>query len=86
MDNHCKDPWRCPGGTCEGCRDGIRWCQDPACAPYCQGCAPPVHYEFVSNIVIGFIALCLLGLLAIVWIIYGPSFFNEVDSPYGVCE
>ena len=76
MSNPCSDPVSCPGGNCIGCKNGNIWCQDPRCAPYCQGCAIPDDHDFNGNMVVTVILICLVALLFIVWFIYGPSLFE----------
>lgn len=35
MSYNCNDSF-CKDGNCPGCKDGVTWCEDPACAPYCS--------------------------------------------------
>lgn len=72
----CSDPFCKAGLYCPGCENGVPWCADPACAPYCAGCAAPENLDFAVNMTVLIIVVCLFALLFIVWFIYGPQFFQ----------
>lgn len=72
----CSDQICQNGGYCPGCKDGQIWCQDPQCAPYCQGCNISQYHEFAVNMTVIIILICLIVILFIIWFIYGPSFFE----------
>lgn len=74
--NPCTNPITCSEGNCIGCENSQIWCQDPRCAPYCSGCAPPTNLDFVVNMTVIIILVCLIAILFIVWFIYGPRFFH----------
>lgn len=80
--SNCADPVSCPGGNCIGCKDGVTWCQDPRCAPYCPGsqCTIPDTHDQNLNIVVTIILICLIAILFIYWVIYGPELFRPHDD------
>lgn len=72
----CANPVVCLDGNCPGCKNGSTWCQDPRCAPYCfgGGCRIDDEHDFSGGSVIFIIILCLMTILFIVWMSYGPLF------------
>lgn len=74
MSDRCKI---CP--NCEGCENGNVSCQDPKCQPNCQDCQPPPNYDATVAFCIFMILMCLVGILIIYVVAYGPKimFKNE---------
>lgn len=73
--SHCQDPVTCPNGNCEGCKDGVLWCQDPRCQPYCPECSIPKDHDFAVWTMFLIIVLILIALIAIMLFAYGPKIF-----------
>lgn len=86
------DPESCPGGNCVGCKDGKTWCQDPRCDPYCPACAIPQDYDFMVNVVMIIIVMCLLLVIFIIGFVYGPTLIrphndiSKMKADYPVFE
>lgn len=74
--SHCADTVTCPGGNCPGCQDGVLWCADPRCSPFCQECAAPPYFDGITNATFALIVLTLLLLLFVIWYLYGPPLFR----------
>ena len=75
--NPCSDKTFCPNGNCIGCQNGKVWCRDPRCQPYCSTCAIQEETDFNGNMMMIIILICLIAILFIVWVIYGPQFFEH---------
>ena len=56
----CLDESECPGGNCEGCKDGARFCDDPRCRPNCKDCAQSQSLGLFVFIVIGILIFILI--------------------------
>lgn len=76
----CADPLTCPNGNCIGCKNGVPWCTDPRCSPYCANCGMVDNVETLGNITVTIILLCLVAILFVVWFVYGPSLIHRVDT------
>jgi cytoskeletal protein RodZ len=63
----CSGP-SCPDGNCIGCRNGLLWCGDPRCSPFCSEC--PIVQDNWSTVVIIVIVIIGLVILLIVVIFY----------------
>jgi hypothetical protein len=79
--NRC-DPTNpfCPSGNCSGCKDGVKWCADPRCAPFCSECYIQVDQptdHAISVVLIAFIAFTLAFIL---FVVYGPIEYEDVMS------
>src|SRR3990167_3410950 len=72
----CSNPVTCLNGNCPGCKDGKKYCQDPRCAPNCPGsnCTIDKDHDFNGGAVVIVIVFCLLVILFIVWMSFGPLF------------
>ncbi len=56
----CMDETECPGGNCEGCRDGARFCEDPRCSPNCKDCEPSQNrglFVFIVIVILIFVII-----------------------------
>lgn len=72
----CSNPKVCPGGNCEGCKDGQIWCQDPQCTPNCSGCQVQLEYDaFVTSVTLSIFFLLLL-IAFLIFVFFGPKFIN----------
>ena len=76
MGDRCSNAIVCPGGNCPGCKDGLPFCGDPRCAPFCNGCLMPEHHDSVLGWVIVAIILLLLTLTFVIWYIFGSKWFT----------
>lgn len=78
----CSDPDFCENGNCPGCLNGVPWCYDPRCAPYCPGapCSLPPEHDFVLNIIMSVILVTLCAMLFSVWYLYGPPIVFLTDN------
>lgn len=73
QQSHCKDPILCPDGNCIGCKNGVTWCHDPRCDPYCTDCTPRDNQERFGNMVILIILVGLLAILGVFVVAYSPN-------------
>lgn len=71
--SHCEDPITCPDGNCEGCSNGIKWCQDPRCEPYCRDCEMIQDHDTAVNWTF---AIILVGLIAIALVLIFVQLFG----------
>ena len=55
MNKRCTSSF-CKDGNCIGCKDGIRWCEDPRCHPRCEDCEKP-RSTFKFGIIVFFIVI-----------------------------
>lgn len=80
--NFCSDEKRCPQGNCIGCKNGQLWCRDPRCSPYCPeaACIMDVEHRNVVNLTMTLILSCLVVILFIIWVFYGPSFYKTSNE------
>lgn len=69
--SYCKSI-SCPSGTCEGCLKGKLNCGDPACAPYCAGCALPKNHDSAGFLVWLTIIIALAIIIVALMMAYGP--------------
>lgn len=69
----------CKDGNCEGCKDGVKWCSDTRCSPYCSGCEIPEHHDYAASVVIISTVISLFCIMLIILFFYGPSI---VEGPY----
>lgn len=76
----CSDTTTCPDGNCVGCKDGEKWCQDPRCHPYCPNCPVPEDNDFAVTIVFFIAIICLVGILILIMVGYGPKFIHQNKS------
>ncbi len=77
--NRCTGTF-CPNGDCAGCKNGVKWCYDPRCAPFCSQCyiQPDIPIDHaVSVACISFISIVLAIIL---FIVYGPIEYEDVVS------
>lgn len=65
-----------------GCKNKKTWCQDPRCAPYCpeERCTIPNDHDFNGSVIVLIILMCLLTILFIVWVAYGPQLVVRLDE------
>ncbi len=80
-NNRCNpnNPF-CPSGNCTGCKDGIKWCNDPRCAPFCSECyieGTQSTDHVISVVLYVFIAVTLALIL---FIVYGPIEYEDIVS------
>ena len=61
----------CEGGNCIGCRNGIKWCDDTRCNPYCTDCLPNKDNYKVEIIIFVFVGLFIFILLFGLIYLYG---------------
>ncbi len=66
----------CLNGNCEGCKIGVKFCNDPRCFPDCPDCSDETSSSCVNRrdgldwtliIIIGILTLLLLILIVIGW-------------------
>ena len=82
MSTRCSSS-TCINGNCQGCKNGVKYCNDPRCYPNCPDCSAETSVKCVSRrdgwdwwliiiiTVLSIIALILIGLMAWGW--YNPD-------------
>jgi len=78
-NNRCTGPF-CPDGNCDGCKDGIKWCTDPRCAPFCPQCFIQPQQSTDHAISVVSIAFIAAVLAIILFIVYGPIEYEDIVS------
>ena len=74
----CMDETECPGGNCEGCKDGARFCDDPRCSPNCKDCEQPSNAGlFVFIVIIIFVFVIIF--VYVIW--YRHMEVESADFP-----
>lgn len=64
--DRCEDD-SCQDGNCIGCRNGVRWCEDPRCHPNCPNCFIPDSSDTFFFFII---ALVIVVIIAFAFILY----------------
>ena len=65
-DSHCLVK-NCRDGNCDGCLNSRRYCDDPACSPYCRECVDNPNHEFYFSV---WVALMVFILGTMIMLLY----------------
>lgn len=67
----------CLNGNCQGCRNGIQYCNDPRCFPNCPDCSGKSSLKCVSRrdnwdwgLIVSILVLALVAILLLFWFNY----------------
>ena len=78
MTSRCSSS-SCLNGNCQGCKNGVKYCNDPRCYPNCPDCSEETSVNCVKKrdgwdlalmiiiTVLSILALILIGLMAWGW-------------------